>query len=100
MIFDIIFWAAIGLYLDQVVPSQFGVAKPWYFCCSCKKNNSVRNKNSDQENPDKKQLNFEAVSDALKRQEVNEQCLQMKGLVKTFGTKRAVDGTELKFYNG
>jgi hypothetical protein len=30
---DFIFWALIGLYLDQVIPSQFGVAKPWYFIC-------------------------------------------------------------------
>ena len=30
---DVIFWGVLGLYLDQVVPSQFGVAKPWNFCC-------------------------------------------------------------------
>lgn len=66
MFFDLVFWAVLGLYLDQVVPSQFGVAKPWNFCCKSKK----------KVNPDdaKKRLignqegrNFEAVSDALKK---------------------------------
>ena len=34
LIGDCIFWAVLGLYLDQVVPSQFGVSKKWNFCCS------------------------------------------------------------------
>lgn len=33
MIFDVFFWAVLGLYLDQVVPSEYGVARPWNFCC-------------------------------------------------------------------
>lgn len=37
MFVDLVFWGALGLYLDQVVPSQFGVAKPWNFCCKSKK---------------------------------------------------------------
>jgi len=30
---NVIGWTAVGLYLDQVVPSQYGVAKPLCFCC-------------------------------------------------------------------
>lgn len=37
MFFDMIFWACLGLYCDQVVPSDFGVAKPWNFLCKSKK---------------------------------------------------------------
>lgn len=33
LILDFLFWTALGLYCDQVVPSQFGIAKPWNFCC-------------------------------------------------------------------
>lgn len=44
--------------------------------------------------------NFEAVADALKNQEKTQQCLQVMGLVKQFGEKRAVDGTSLTMYNG
>jgi len=35
MMFDVVFWTALGLYCDQVIPSQFGIAKPWNFCCKC-----------------------------------------------------------------
>lgn len=31
-----IVWNFLGLYLDQVIPSQFGVAKPWNFMCKRK----------------------------------------------------------------
>lgn len=37
LVLDVIFWALLGTYLDQVVPSEFGVAKPWNFCCQFKK---------------------------------------------------------------
>jgi ATP-binding cassette subfamily A (ABC1) protein 3 len=32
---DGILWAIIGLYCDQIVPSEFGIAKPWNFLCKC-----------------------------------------------------------------
>ena len=32
MMFNVVFWALLGIYLDQVVPSQFGIAKPLCFC--------------------------------------------------------------------
>lgn len=41
MVFNIIFWTTLGVYLDQVVPSQFGIAKPWNFCCISKKKKNV-----------------------------------------------------------
>jgi len=44
--------------------------------------------------------NFEAVTDALKKQEKNKECLLVRGLVKNFGPKRAVDGTNLTMYSG
>ncbi len=31
--FDIVLMAFIGYYLDQVLPKEFGVAKPWNFLC-------------------------------------------------------------------
>eukprot|EP00347_Sterkiella_histriomuscorum_P002219 403369012 len=34
--FDCVFYLLIGLYLDQVIPSQYGVARKWYFLCSCR----------------------------------------------------------------
>ena len=31
--FDVLFLGFLGYYLDQVLPKQYGVAKPWNFIC-------------------------------------------------------------------
>lgn len=30
---DAVFFSILGCYLDQVIPTEFGVAKPWNFMC-------------------------------------------------------------------
>ena len=30
---DVVILAFIGYYLDQVLPKEYGVAKPWNFIC-------------------------------------------------------------------
>jgi ABC-type multidrug transport system ATPase subunit len=40
------------------------------------------------------------VSDSLKKQEKNNECLIIKDLKKKFGNKTAVNGVNLKMYNG
>jgi len=101
---NVIFWSILGLYLDQVIPSQFGVSKSWNFCCKSSKKKTdkddTRHLLADNEHPDEDPRNFEAVADALKKQEKSNDCLKVRGLVKTFGQKRAVDGTNLTMYNG
>ena len=44
--------------------------------------------------------NFEPVSDTLKKQEKNNECLIIRDLKKKFGNKTAVNGVNLKMYNG
>ena len=36
LIFNSFALLGLGLYLDQILQSQFGVAKKWYFLCSKK----------------------------------------------------------------
>ena len=48
----------------------------------------------------KNRRNFEMVPDSLKKQEKNNDCLKVRGLVKKFGPKTAVNGTSLTMYNG
>ena len=36
LLFDTVFFLFLGLYLDQTMQSQFGVAKKWYFLCTPK----------------------------------------------------------------
>ena len=69
---NVVFYTILGLYLDQIVPSQFGIAKPWYFCCMRKR---VRVEDSDEkrallsrEDTDGKDpKNFEGVAASLKK---------------------------------
>lgn len=78
----------LGIYLDQVVPTDYGVPKPWNFCCKCKKRKRVLGddmqplKDDDEMNLHSNPKNFEPVPDALKRQEGEGQCLKVRGLVK------------------
>lgn len=103
---DAVFWVLLGLYLDLVIPSGFGVAKPWYFCFKCGKGKErvlradMEPLNDEEINANQDPRNFEAVADALKRQEVDGECLKVRGLVKKFGEKVAVSGTNLTMYKG
>lgn len=70
-----VIYTLIGIYLDQVLPSEYGVPKPWNFCCKCKKNKRVISDDMQPLNDDDEMnlvsnpKNFEPVADALKRQE-------------------------------
>jgi hypothetical protein len=44
--------------------------------------------------------NFEIIPDSLKRQESNNECLKIRGLVKRFGDNVAVKGTSMTMYSG
>lgn len=70
-------YAVIGIYLDQVVPMEFGVAKPWNFCCTSSKkqrrkidgNRGANGRLPDDDVPsNKKKVNFEPISENMKRQ--------------------------------
>jgi len=97
-------WGLLGLYLDQILGSQYGVSKPLCFCLQKSKKAIV---NADEnaylqddpnyvEDPNK----FEPVSDALKQKEKDRELLIVKNLVKNFGPKCAVNDVNLKMYNG
>lgn len=107
LVINVFLWLFIGLYFDQVIPSQYGVAKPWYFLCRCKKRRAIGEADpaqtplvDDDVPPHKDSRNFEAVPDSLKKQEKSEQCLKVRGLTKKFGQKTAVDGVNLTMYSG
>jgi hypothetical protein len=96
MLFNVVFWAVLGMYLDQVVPSDFGIAKHPCFCLKRRQNGVRINDNErqrlldDDELGSKDRRNFEMVSDSLKKQEKEGNCLKIRGLVKKFGNKTVV----------
>ena len=98
-----VFYTILGLYLDQVVPSQFGVAKPWNFCCKKKRDRVIADEERgliDQSERDRDPRNFEAVPESLKKQERENDCLKVRNLFKKFGDKTAVNGTSMTMYQG
>ena len=63
---DFFIYLFLGYYLQNVIPHEYGVAKPWYFlflpsywcgdCCSKKSNEKVVYKSKDKKNNKKKEL--------------------------------------------
>jgi hypothetical protein len=120
LLFDSVLLTSLGLYLDQILQSQFGVAKKWnfvcsrQFCCGKKKAKSVAdeadeyrkecllNGCSDDEDQVAKAFpdDFEPVPEAVKRQEQTKECLKIRGLRRVFGPKVAVDNSNVTMYNG
>jgi ABC-type multidrug transport system fused ATPase/permease subunit len=112
----------IGLYLDNVVPSESGVRKPFYFCLMpsfwCGRRNSSRTKKinhhrsitSPDHEKDKltefetkyiKPENYEPASSDLKTLEEKKKYLKIEELKKTFSNGfQAVSGINVKMYNG
>jgi len=80
---DTIYLLFLGIYLDQVIPSDFGVAKPWNFCCLPRYwRGSTRRRRGRGEGeeaslleadaelaPSDRPENFEAIAENLRRQE-------------------------------
>ncbi|TNV87329.1 hypothetical protein FGO68_gene5519 [Halteria grandinella] len=116
LIFDFAFYLCLGLYLDQILQSQFGVPKKWYFICTknfwCTPKPQRRNRKStyeaqlindseeDEEIVSSQNSNFESIPESLRKQEQTNECLQISGLRKEFGKKIAVSNSSITMYNG
>mmetsp|Transcript_3366 Transcript_3366/g.4864 ORF Transcript_3366/g.4864 Transcript_3366/m.4864 type:complete len:1961 (-) Transcript_3366:133-6015(-) len=107
-----IVWGIFTWYFNRVIPSDFGQPLPWYFpftssyWCGINKDTAVaaggagNDPSSTVNLTDDPNIPIEPVSDALKEQESEGRCIQIKGLKKQFGEKTAVDGLNLSMYNG
>ncbi len=116
----ITFW--LGIYLDNVLPSAYGLRKPWYFCFTASywfgadpdRRIRIHNRNSNASQSDiegrndydfetkfMKKENFEPPSNDLKSQEKDNKILKIQELKKTFDNGfQAVKGVNMKMYNG
>ena len=113
LLFDSVLYTVMGWYLEQVLPKEFGVTKPWYFPVEALIRlaqppiaplqdievptvlNDGRTSSSE---------NIEDVSMKLRQQEQNGNCVIINGLRKVFSTpdgpKVAVDGLNVIMYEG
>jgi len=95
----------IGLYLDKVLPSQYGVRQPPYFFLlpsfwlSTKKRDTAKCPEFTEDELMKKE-NYEDVSDEIKKLEKENKLLKIYGLERHFGDFKAVNGVNLKMYEG
>lgn len=122
MIISLILFFWIGIYLDNTLPSAYGLRKGWCFCLlpkSCcggkksrKRGNSPRNAIDAADGQDDemdpffeakymKRENFEPVSRELQKLEADSKILKVTDLKKTFDNGfQAVRGLNMKMYNG
>lgn len=115
----ITFW--LGIYLDNVLPSAYGLRKPWYFCFTARywfgsdpdqrririhnRQNTSQSQDIEQGNDFEtvyiKKDNFEPPSNDLRAQEKDNKILRISDLKKTFDNGfQAVKGINVKMYNG
>ena len=118
MIISLLLFFWIGIWLDNVLPSAYGLRKGWCFCFSpqywCGRSRKGERKNSknavDAESAEDelyfeakfmKKDNYEPVSRDLLKQEAEKKILKVTDLKKTFENGfQAVKGVNLKMYNG
>ncbi|KAJ0412877.1 hypothetical protein ATCC90586_002507 [Pythium insidiosum] len=119
LLFDSVLYSLLGLYLEKVVPKEYGTTEPWYFPVSYSYWRRVLGSPSAKvvsyggDNPSASTANnavpgqaspphIEPVSAELADQESRGDALVIRDLVKTFavpgGTKTAVKGVRLTLY--
>jgi ATP-binding cassette subfamily A (ABC1) protein 3 len=104
MTFEIIFYVLLGMYLDQVLPSEYGVNKHPLFCLMRKKKEArdiAHDLEYNIQSHEKDPANFEDVDPNLTAQDQRNDSIQVKGLKKIYPNgKLAVDGVSYNMYQG
>jgi len=105
----------LGLYLEKVLPSAYGLRQPWYFIFQCsywfpgsKKRAPIEHHShpddDNEEELEKKSVpegNYEPVESNLVNLEKQNKILKVNNLHKTFDNGfKAVNGVSLKMYEG
>ena len=101
ILIDIFYMSVLAAYLEAVWPTEWGVKKPWYFLFTsafwCPKKRKVNQ--GIVEKVDWGDA-VEPVDHNLETQKENGKAMIVRGLVKKFDEKVAVDGLNLDIYEG
>ncbi|KAL3658018.1 hypothetical protein V7S43_017060 [Phytophthora oleae] len=115
LFFDIILYTIVGLYLERVIPREYGTVEKWYFPVqpsywiralhakgTSKVNDVANNVVGSHSILDIDSPNMEIASDELRHQERTGEALVIRDIKKEFvvpgGIKRAVRGVSLAMY--
>ena len=102
-----IFWGLLSIYLDQVVPNEWGAKKHPCFCCVGNKNeqNAVDDNEEPHGNssskvyPSKGKISdVESVDGIYKEMEKTNETVKIRNLVKNFDEVQAVKDLDLTMY--
>ncbi|CAK4126529.1 unnamed protein product [Aphanomyces euteiches] len=107
MVFDAILYSLLALYLQEVIPQEYGTPKKWYF--PLQPSFWLGGSRADAKVVDKvaeaapETINVESVGVELQAQEQDGRALRIRGIRKTFQTpmgvtKVAVNGVDLTMY--
>jgi len=105
MLIDFVIFIVLGSYLDQVLPSDFGIRKHPLFCLKRSRRrkpaNEARQGNYEVEMQQDSAENFEPASNALKAQDKSNESIKVQNLRKVFGKDSvAVDNVTFNMYQG
>ena len=107
LFFDIFFWWLVSWYLNRVRKGTYGRAYPLWFPITksywfggSKGTSTEEEEAESMLEGDTQSVMMEPVSDALKEQELDGRCVEIRNLSKIFGEKNAVDGLNLSMYSG
>lgn len=103
MIIVTILFMLLFVYLDQVLPSEFGVRKHPLFCFMRKKKDEAKKYDKEaQFVPEGFDAdNYEETDNVLKNQDKNNESIKVKNLRKQYPNgKLAVDGVSFNMYQG
>mmetsp|Transcript_6172 Transcript_6172/g.5545 ORF Transcript_6172/g.5545 Transcript_6172/m.5545 type:complete len:470 (+) Transcript_6172:784-2193(+) len=107
MCIDFLLFNVLAVYLDQVLPQEFGVRKHPLFCLKRNKDKKTSSK-VDNDDPESKLIderanpdNFEETDPAFIAQDKNNESIKVQKLKKQFASgKVAVDGVSFNMYKG
>lgn len=105
------FWTFLGLYLDKVLPREYGKKESCCFYCSpsfwgcCRKKarnlSEIRNAADNYEARNLDSEYYEPVASDIAKLELEDKFLQIKDLRKTYENGfKAVNGINVKMYQG
>lgn len=98
MLLSALIFFGITLYLDNIFPGSYGVAKPWNYIFKMKFWKYKRFQGNESEY-DGEMANNELLSNNFEREPMNRQAgIEIRNLSKAFGTKLVVDNLSINMF--
>lgn len=103
LVIMIVVYFLLYLYLEQVFPNEYGVAKPWNFCCEKRADKKKHHENRNNDGDEERLIEDEDQSSALHHETFNnpeklQRSINIQDISKKFGHIKAVDNVSMMIY--